>query len=425
MQKKVLIITYYWPLAGGPGVQRWLKFVKYLPNFGITPIVYVPENANYPIMDYSLLEEKLSNVTILRKPIKEPYKFANYLSKETKTLSKGLIPDKKKQSLSEQILLFIRGNFFIPDARKSWVKPSVAYLSDYIRENEIETIITTGPPHSLHLIGNRLKERHQIKWIADFRDPWTSIDYHKDLKLTKFARRKHKYLEKKILNNADNLIVTSESTKKEFQCITPKPVEVITNGYDTANIDEILELDSKFTLSHIGSLLSNRNPKVLWKVLSELVREDKNFAEALQLNFLGATSQEVIDSLKEYRLSDYINNIGYLSHNESVKFQKKSQVLLLIEADLEVKNSIIPGKLFEYMVSNRPILAIGPENWDVAPIIRNTNTGSTFKYLDYQEIKSKIIEYFESYKEEELRTNAIGLQQYSRKALTEKLSKLL
>lgn len=425
MQKKVLIITYYWPPAGGPGVQRWLKFVKYLPDYSIEPIVYVPENASYPILDYSLLREEPQKVTVLRQPIKEPYKFANYLSKDTKSISKGLIPAKKKQSFVQRLLLFTRGNFFIPDARVGWVKPSVANLSKYLEKNSVDAIITSGPPHSLHLIGKQLKEKFGIKWLADFRDPWTSIDYHKELKLTKAAENKHKQLEKDVLNTADTIIVTSESTKKEFQDITQKPIEVITNGYDNEQTANEIILDDKFSMAHIGSLLANRNPRVLWKVLSELVKEDKEFAEKLQLNFLGATSLEVINSLEKYSLSNYINNIGYLAHYESVNYQMKSQILLLIEADLEVKKCVIPGKLFEYMVSNRPILAIGPKEWDVAPIIKNTNTGSTFEYDNHQEIKSKIIEYFESYKKGELKTNPIGLQKYSRKSLTEHLSKLL
>ncbi|MGB1309384.1 MAG: glycosyl transferase family 1, partial [Oceanihabitans sp.] len=149
--KKVLIISYYWPPAGGPGVQRWLKFVKYLPDFNVQPIVYIPKNPNYPIIDSSLLSEVNSTTTILRQPIKEPYKLAKLFSKKkTKSISKGLITESKRQTFIEKLLLFIRGNFFIPDARKSWVNPSVNFLSKYIKENKIETVITTGPPHSLH-----------------------------------------------------------------------------------------------------------------------------------------------------------------------------------------------------------------------------------------------------------------------------------
>ena len=230
--KKILIITYYWPPAGGPGVQRWLKFVKYLPDFGIQPIVYVPENPSYPIIDENLISEVSEKAIIIRQPIFEPYAFAAFFSKnKTKKISSGIIPNSKKQSFLDKMLLWIRGNVFIPDARVLWVKPSVSFLEKYIQENNIETIITSGPPHSLHLIGLELKQKCTINWLADFRDPWTTIGYHKALKLSSFAAKKHKKLEHKVLNSADVIIVTSETTKTEFQAITAKPIQVILRFY--------------------------------------------------------------------------------------------------------------------------------------------------------------------------------------------------
>jgi hypothetical protein len=422
---KVLIITYYWPPAGGPGVQRWLKFVKYLPEFGIEPIVYVPSNPSYPIIDETLLQEVSKDITILKQPIKEPYKFAGFLSKnKSKTISKGIIPKEKQQSPVEKLLLFVRGNFFIPDARKNWVRPSVQYLDTYIDDYNIKTVITTGPPHSLHLIGMELQKRAGVKWFADFRDPWTTIGYHKQLKLTPFAKQKHKALEKKVLQNADQIIVTSQVTKTEFSKLTEKPISVITNGYDRNSVANI-PLDKKFTLSHIGSLLSKRNPEVLWQVLKELVDEHLDFAEDFELHFVGSVSEEVLLSLKSYSLSDYINNHSYVTHNKAIEFQKKSQVLLLIEIDSEETKCIIPGKLFEYMVSNRPILAIGPEASDIESLIKETNTGSYFNYYEHDAIKKAILNFYKAYQEGNLQSYAIGLQKYSRKALTESLSKLI
>ena len=191
--QKVLIITYYWPPAGGPGVQRWLKFVKYLPDFGVQPIVYIPENPTYPIIDEGLVSEVSDKAIILKKPIFEPYGFASIFSKnKTKKISSGIIPNQRKQSFTEKLFLWIRGNVFIPDARVFWVKPSVKYLEKYILENQIDTIITSGPPHSLHLIGLGLKEKLDLKWFADFRDPWTTISYHNKLKLSDSASKKHR-----------------------------------------------------------------------------------------------------------------------------------------------------------------------------------------------------------------------------------------
>ncbi len=423
--KKVLIITYYWPPAGGPGVQRWLKFVKYLKNFNVEPIVYIPENPCYPILDESLIGEISKNITILKQPIKEPYKVAaTFSNKQSRTISKGIISEKKKQNIIEKLLLFIRGNFYIPDARKNWIKPSVSFLSSYIKEHNINTIITTGPPHSMHLIGLNLKQNFSLKWIADFRDPWTTIGYHKKLKLLRFARLKHKKLESEVLNNADQIVVTSPTTKREFEAITNKPITVITNGYDTNTVEETV-LDTKFSFAHIGSLLSERNPEVLWQVLSDIVRDDKVFQSQFQLNLVGAVSKEVLGSLDAHNLSQFVNLVGYVSHDDAIRYQKQSQVLLLIKIDSEDTKCIIPGKLFEYMVSNRPILALGPKDSDVAQIIASTNTGDYFDYSEYENLKHKILQHFNAFRHHNLQSHGIGLQQYSRKELTKKLSDLI
>jgi glycosyltransferase involved in cell wall biosynthesis len=423
--KKLLIITYYWPPAGGPGVQRWLKFVKYLPDFNVQPIVYIPENPTYPIVDNGLVSDVSEQAIILKNKITEPYGFASFFSKnKTKKISFGIIPNQKKQSFIEKALLWIRGNIFIPDARFLWVKPSVAYLTKYIEENQIDTIVTSGPPHSLHLIGLQLKKELKIKWLADFRDPWTTIGYHKALKLSSYAKKKHKALEKAVLNAADTIIVTSKTTKTEFQAITSKPIEVITNGYDIEKVAK-QPLDEKFTLAHIGSFLSERNPRLLWEALHELVSENNEFKTSFELKLIGATSQEVLDTIAEFKLTEYVRNLGYVSHEEAVVQQRKSQVLLLIEIDSKDTKSIIPGKLFEYMVSERPIIAIGPQDSDFAEIITSTNTGVFFTYHQKEKLKTTLLNYFQDYQAQSLKAHAVGLQQYSRKSLTEKLSQLI
>jgi len=423
--KKLLIITYYWPPAGGPGVQRWLKFVKYLPDFNTQPIVYIPENPTYPIIDNGLQSEVSEKAIILKKKIVEPYGFASFFGKnKTKKISSGIIPNQKKQSFVEKTLLWVRGNIFIPDSRFLWVKPSVNYLKKYIEENKIDTIVTSGPPHSLHLIGLQLKKELNVKWFADFRDPWTTIGYHKVLKLSSSAEKKHKALEKEVLTTADTIIVTSKTTKTEFQAITSKPIEVITNGYDVEKVTK-QPLDEKFTLAHIGSFLSERNPRILWKALRELIKENPDFKKDFQLKLIGAVSQEVLDTITEFRLNDYVLNLGYVSHQEAVEHQRKSQVLLLIEINSNDTKSIIPGKLFEYMVSERPIIAVGPEGSDFAEIITSTNTGVFFLNDELEQLKELLLKYYNLYKEQNLKVNAVGLQQYSRKSLTEKLSKLI
>ena len=423
--KKLLIITYYWPPAGGPGVQRWLKFVKYLPDFDVQPIVFVPENPTYPIVDSNLVSEVSDKAIILKTPIFEPYQLASFLSKnKTKKISSGIIPNQKKQSFLEKVMLWVRGNLFIPDARVFWVKPSVAYLEKYIRENEIDTIITSGPPHSLHLIGLELKQKMNLKWLADFRDPWTTIGYHKSLRLSQYAAKKHKRLESQVLNSADTIIVTSKTTKAEFQALTTKPIEVITNGFDVEKVDK-QTLDTKFSLAHIGSFLSERNPQILWESLVELCHELPDFKTYLEIKLIGAVSQEVLETIAQFGLHPYLNNLGYVSHAEAVAHQRKSQVLLLIEIDSQDTKSILPGKLFEYLISERPIIAIGPMGSDFAEIITNTNTGVFFEYSEKAKLKQTIQEYYTQFLQGNLQSHAIGLQQYSRKNLTQQLVELL
>jgi len=419
--KKVLIVSYYWPPAGGPGVQRWLKFVTYLPQFGVTPVLYIPENPHYPLIDESLLEEVPSGIEIYKNAISEPYRFAKLLfGNKTNRISAGIIP-KKNISLVEKLLLYIRGNLFIPDARINWVKPSVKSITEILQKENIDTIITTGPPHSMHLIGYELQQKVGVKWIADFRDPWTSISYHKELRLGKRAQRTHKRLEKQVLTSADTILVTSHTTKKEFQGITNKPIIVITNGYDDDYKGDAA-LDTDFTMSHVGSLLSERNPKVLWQVLSELIKEHPGFKEHFKLQLIGVVSQEIVTSLQEYGLADYATLYGYLSHAEAVEYQRRSQVLVLLEIDSDETKGIIPGKLFEYMAARRPIIGIGPQDWEVNDIVKKTETGVVFNYEDHSKLKSTLLRIFKEYSEGKVTLKTKDITEYSRKELTRELA---
>ncbi|WP_291869064.1 glycosyltransferase family 4 protein [Maribacter sp.] len=422
--KKVLVIAYYWPPAGGPGVQRWLKFITYLRDFNVEPVLYIPKNPHYPIQDASLLKEIPEGITIYEQPIFEPYALASvFSSKKTKRISSGLIQT-KKQSIVEKLFLWIRGNLFIPDARKFWVKPSITFLEGVLEKEKIETVITTGPPHSVHLIGLGLKEKLDIRWVTDFRDPWTTIGYHKKLKLTKASQKKHKQLESKVLNTADTVIVTSATTKAEFTAITKKPIEVITNGYDVSTSNTEV-LDTEFTMAHIGSLLTGRDPNNLWQALSELVTENEKFKTHFKLQLVGVVSDDVLENITKHGLISNTKIVGYLSHKKAISFQRKSQVLLLIEIDAEETKGIIPGKLFEYMAAGRPILGIGPKNWDVGQLISETNTGKAFLYDNKEALKEVIVKWFKLYLKGELKNTSENIEKYSRKALTEQLAKHL
>ncbi len=345
-----------------------------------------------------------------------------FSKKKTKTISSGIISE-KQPSLIEKLMLYIRGNFFIPDARVGWVNPSVAYLKKYISENKIDVVITSGPPHSLHLIGLKLKEAIGIKWISDFRDPWTTIHYHKSLRLSESSAKRHKDLESKVLNSADQIIVTSPSTKEEFIQITQKPMTVITNGYEPHNLQPVM--DTSFTLAHIGSLLSERNPIILWKVLAEIASENEQFREDLKIVLSGVVSEDVRESISQFGLSKSCILTGYVSHKKALQLQCNAQVLVLLEIDSHATKAIIPGKLFEYMQAKRPIIAIGPEGSDMFGILKETKAGTSFTSEDSRALKSQLITYYKQYQKGELNVISEGIEKYSRKSLTEKLATLI
>ena len=297
-------------------------------------------------------------------------------------------------------------------------------MSTYIKDYNINTIITTGPPHSLHLIGEQLKEKCKVKWIADFRDPWTTIGYHKKLKLTRLSKRKHKQLEASVLMNSDQIIVTSQQTKLILSKRTKSPVIVITNGYDF-EINKSCKLDTKFTLSHVGNLQDGRNPEFLWKTLHDLVQNSIDFSKHFRLNLIGYISEAVLNSIRIYGLEAYTNYSGYVSHSEALEYQSRTQLLLLIEENSKETKYIIPGKLFEYIASRRPIIAIGPDGSDIENIVTKSASGNYFRYEESELLSSVILGYFERYKRNDLYVEPKEIEKYSRRNLTFELSKLL
>lgn len=419
---KVLIITYYWPPSGGSGVQRWLKFVKYLRNFNVEPVVYTVDNAKYESIDETLENQVPISVEIIKKSIKEPNNFFSYFARKSKKTSAGFLD--ANPSLIGKLMQYIRANFFIPDARKFWVKPSVQFLSKYLSKNKIDLIITTGPPHSLHLIGLKLKQLFAIKWIADFRDPWTDIDYFHQLPLTNKSIQKHQCLESEVVSSADCVLVVGKTMKEKYLKFN-KNIEVITNGYDDFEDNTKVELDSKFSLVHIGMMNADRNPIILWKVLSELMNENKEFAEDLQIKFVGKLAHEVFESIKNHNLNSTIEFISYLPHNEVVSFQQSAQVLLLAVNKVPNASGIITGKVFEYLQAKRPILAIAPVRGELAEIIDETNAGKVVDFEDEATLKMNIVEMYKAYKNQKLIVNSSRTEKYHRKNLTRQLADII
>ena len=415
---KVLIITYYWPPAGGSGVQRWLKFVKYLQEFGIEPVVYTVENANYLKQDASLLNEVPKGIEILKQPIWEPT--ALLFWKKSKQQTKGISNVSKGGFLS-----FIRGNFFIPDPKVFWVKPSVSYLQKYLDNHTIDVIISTGPPHSTHLIAEKLHQKNTVKWLADFRDPWSDLYYNKDFNQLAFAKNKNKRLEERILRNSDCILTVSNSLKEELEK-TAKKVEVITNGFDDEfSASNNVILDTKFSISYIGLLPKQSNPKLLFKVLKGLCKESEIFKKDLKLNFIGDISEEVKVEILANKLDENTDFVGYVSHQEAIAYQNKSQVLLLLIPNVKNNKGILTGKLFEYLKAKRPILAIGPEKGDLATILQETNSGVIVNFDAEEKLKLEIVALYQKYKEDKLTVNFNNIEKYHRKELTKKLASIL
>lgn len=425
-QPKVLIVTYYWPPAGGPGVQRWLKFSKYLPEFGIQPVIYTPENPSYPMLDETLEKEISEELEIIKKPIWEPYQIAEKINPSNRKFKAGQFGSSQRKSFLSRLSLFIRGNFFIPDARKFWVKPSVKFLKNYMEENNISTLITTGPPHSMHLIGLKLKKKNpEWRWLADFRDPWTQISYHSDLKLTSQSQKKHLKLEAEVIQNADVVLATSFSDAENFQSIGAKRVEVITNGYEPQDFRVGKILSSKFKLTYSGGLEEARNPLVIWKALQELVQENVEFAFKLELVFYGNLSQEVHQSILQNGLESYLDLKGYVSHQDSIQGIKNADLLFLTNFNEEKSKGIIPGKVFEYMATGNPILAIGPQEADVERILKETHSGRYASHYDLQGVKEFILKTFEDWEKGEIKAPHLETEKFSRRKLSQKLADIL
>ena len=420
-KKKVLIITYYWPPAGGSGVQRWLKFSKYLRDFEIEPVIYTIDNPSYPILDKSSESEIPKDLEILKQAIFEPNSMLSFFGRNNKKESAGFL--NPNPTFLGKIVQYIRANYFIPDARKFWIQPSVNFLSNYLENNHIDAIITTGPPHSMHIIGLELKKKLGIKWISDFRDPWTEIDYFQQLPLTKKAIKKHQDLEQEVLINSDMVVVVGETMKKKFLKYT-KRIEVLTNGFDTIETSLTQELDEKFSITHVGLMNSDRNPTILWEVLNEISNTNLNFKNDLRIKLIGKLDDAVIQDLKVFD-HNTIETIPYLDHKDISKYQASSQILLLSINEVPSAKGIITGKIFEYLQAKRPILAIGPEDGDAAMILKNTNAGTIVGFKNKTALKATILKLYKDFKEEKLVVKSINIEQYHRKNVTSQLAEVI
>ena len=427
--KKVLIITYYWPPCGGGGVQRWLKFVKYLPSFGWNTFVAVPENPEYPVIDNTLLADVPKDTEIIRLPIWEPYNIFKKLTgrKKEEKVNSGILFDDNPRTLMEKISLWIRGNFLIPDPRVFWVRPSIRRLKKYIKIIKPSVIITTGPPHSVHLIGKGLKKEFpDIFWLADFRDPWSEFDLLDNFYPSKLARARQRTLEKRVLDLADLVLNVSPTWVKNLQKYTSTPVKFLANGYDHNDFTTSFEsIPNKFIITYTGIINTYRNRKPLWEALQEICVGNKDFNDNLKIQIFGISDNGLKNILSEFPTVLNKTTIGgYVSHNEVIKSYAESSCLLLLLNNTKNANGHIPGKFFEYLAAKKPILAIGPSNSDVGQIIKEIESGIICAFEDKEEIKRALLEIYEKWK---LNPTSIlrNVDYFSRDKLTEKLVGLI
>jgi glycosyltransferase involved in cell wall biosynthesis len=426
--KRVLIISYYWPPSGGAGVQRWLKFTKYLRDFGWEPVIYTPENPEYPEADESLLKDIPIGIEVIKKPIWEPYDtYKRFVGqKKEEKIQAGFLSEKKKNPVIENLSVWIRGNFFIPDARKFWIRPSIRFLLKYLKAYPVDVIVSTGPPHSMHLIAFELKKKLNIPWLADFRDPWTQIDFYQKLRLTKQADKKHHRLEREVLSGADRVTIVSWNCALGLNRLFPRHYDVITNGFDPDDFNLPAQVVTKtFELTHIGSLNKDRNPELLWEILAEICNEKAEFRTDLRLRFIGKCDVSLFQCLEKYHLTSLTEKIEYMPHELVLKELTRSQVLLLLLNNAPNVMGILTGKLFEYLATRRPIFCIGPTNGDSSRIIREAQAGITCDFYDKPSIKNAVLEFYGRYKQGSLQNQRGDIDIFSRKYLTGKISSIL
>ncbi len=426
--KKVLIISYYWPPGAGAGVFRWLKFCKYLPEHGWQPIVYTPSNPETPETDASLMDEIPETVSVIRRPIWEPYGLYKRLSgrKKTETIQPGFLQEAGKPSPTDHLATWIRGNLFIPDARRFWIGPSIRFLTRWLRENPVDAIVSTGPPHSMHLIALGIKKRLNLPWLADFRDPWTQIDFYHHLKLLPWADKKHHRLEKKVMEKADRIVTVSQGCARGLSSIAQRVVEVIPNGYDPPDFNFTKpESSAGFVITHMGAMNADRNPQVLWKVLAKMVHNNPTFGKALQIHLIGKSDYSVKESLQKFGLERNTQFTPYLPHQKALRQASRAHVLLLPLNNTPNAEGITPGKLYEYLGLGAPILCIGPPKGDASNILNETGSGYTIDFNDEEGCIRLLENWLRLHKQGIPLTKPHNVASYTRHALTTGMAGLL
>lgn len=417
---RVVIVTYYWPPSGGAGVQRWLKMAKCLLARGaVETIIFTPANPDPPLRDESLLADVPAAMRVVTYPSFEPSRSLRKLLRkergcvETTSATKG-----GGASIAKRIASWVRGNVFIPDARCFTIRTAAKRLKRWVSENGADAIITTGPPHSMHLVGQRLKRATGLPWIADFRDPWVDFPYLYYLPLTRLARKRHAALEKRVVEGADRVVVVSPAMQRSFEEKYRRPIELIYNGYDR---DDFAALSphrpaKPFTLLHCGEMKGDQSPNALWKAIAELHRSGRIAPDRFCVKLIGRAADSVLNEVRQAGLLPYVQALPPVAHSQLPPMLRQASALLLCINRVPSAKGIITGKLFEYLAAERPILAFGPTDGDTAAIIRELNAGALYAHDDADATLRTLEVWLDAEKEGTLHGASEGRERFTRQA---------
>ncbi len=414
--KKVLIITYHWPPSGGIGVLRCLKIAKYLHHFGWEPVIYAPLNAQYEFLDETNFKDIPSGITILKHPIREPFNLFKKVSGRKQTDSQNPVYlSHRKKSLVDRLAIWVRGNFFIPDARCLWIKPSVRVLSAYLNKHKVDAIFSDGPPHTNTVIAMRLAQKFNIPWLADFQDPWTQVDYYTMFPISRWADTIHRRLEQQVFSTAAKITIASPTWAADLERIGAKNVSPLYYGYDEDDFANLTALGQtqQFSIVHAGLLGADRHPGTLLNVLADLNRELPGFSGHLKIKLAGLVDYSITNLITQLGLDANYEYQGKLTRPAALQLVYEAALLLLPLNKAHNAQGRIPGKLFELLRANHPILCLGPANADSANIVQQCQAGSTFDYDDYNGIKQFITQQYQQFLTAQVMNNAGNYQQYS------------
>ncbi len=429
VRKKVLLISYYFPPSGGAGVQRTLKFVKYLRDFGWEPVVLTANNADYPAYDDTLAKEIPDGVKVYRSTIVEPYRFYRKLTGraegEATDIATLTLDSDQKQKWTERLAEWVRSAFFVPDARIGWLPFAYNLGKKIIERENIDVIYSTAPPYTTHLIGLALHKKSNLPWVVDFRDSWIGWLSTPQWR-PKLSRALEKWMERSVLRDASTLISVTPGVKEDLLSRNPQYRDerwkLLYNGFDPEDFEnvEAKPKSIKTTIIYTGSLYGNRNPEYLVQALESLQKENPDFTEKLRLLFVGRVGEPIIKRLDSSSISHLVERIPYVTHSESIAWLKSADISLLIIDDSPENYGILTGKLFEYIGAGHPVLALAPDG-DAAQLIKKYDLGSTAHPKNPDEIKKALFDIVEQADKKKI--SAKEFTAFSRHTLTGELAK--